>query len=199
MTPAVLLYVGAFALGAFPTAFVVTRWVKGLDIRQHGSGNVGATNAFRVLGKKWGIFVFAVDFLKGAAPALLAIHLSGGRDSGGELLALGAGIAAVLGHIYTPFLRFKGGKGIATGAGVLCGAYPPLFGVSIVIFGMVFYFSRIVSLSALSAVAVLVPASWFRFQDLRLTGLFLVIFALLCWTHRQNIRRLLRGEEKPIA
>ena len=194
-----LLYAGSFLLGSIPTAYLVAKTTKGIDIRQHGSGNVGATNALRVLGKKWALAVFAVDFLKGVVPVCVAFAVLGGRDTGVDLLALGAGIAAVVGHIYTPFLGFKGGKGIATGAGALCAAYPPLFGVSLVLFGVVFYFSRIVSLSALVAVGVVVPASWARFRDGRLTLLFLLIFLFLCWTHRQNIGRLLRGEEKPIA
>lgn len=194
-----LLFAGSFLLGSVPTALLAARKLKGIDIRKHGSGNVGATNAFRVLGKKAGLFVFAVDFLKGAAPAWAAIAIFGAGYEDPRMLALGAGLAAVLGHIYNPFLGFKGGKGVATGAGALCGSYPPLFFVAAMTFGVLFYFSRIVSLSSLAAIAILVPGCWIHTQDGRLTSLFFALFILLCWTHRQNIQRLMRGEERPIV
>src|SRR3989344_8484133 len=123
-----LLFLAAFTIGSFPTAYVVGRVVKKIDIRQHGSGNVGATNVFRVLGKKYGLLVFAIDFLKGAAAVWLVYLLLKNPSSPiasrcpafltSQSLALWIGLGAILGHVFTPYLRFKGGKGIATGAGV---------------------------------------------------------------------------------
>lgn len=185
----------AFLFGSLPTAYLVAKKMKGIDIRQHGSGNVGATNAFRVLGKGPGSFVFAVDFLKGFLPVWLFISNSAPITY--EPLIVGA--FGILGHIFTPFLNFRGGKGVATGAGVLAASFPVFFLISFLTWVVVFLITKIVSISSVAAVIALSAISWFHapmaFSTYVLTGLsFFVI-----WTHRSNIRKLLKGEEKKIG
>ncbi len=198
MTTLLLLLAGAFLLGSFPTAYVVAKKAGGVDIRKHGSGNIGATNALRVLGKKYGAIVFFADFLKGAVPAGAAAVLFAG-DPQAPLIALTAGVAAMLGHIFTPFLGFKGGKGVSTGAGALCAAYPALFALSLGVFLLLILSTKIVSLSALAAMGALVLASFWYPKDPLATGLLVSIFLLVCWTHRENIARLAQGQEGKIT
>lgn len=192
---ATLYCLAAFLLGSFPTAYIVAKKIKGIDIRQHGSGNVGATNAFRVLGKKWGIFVFAVDFFKGALPVILA-KLCLSIDAtllGGVALLIG--VCAILGHIFSPFLGFRGGKGVATGAGVLLTSFPALFFISALVWYTTFKLFRMVSLSSLIALLSMFILSLFVTSDHLAQGLFLALLILISWSHRSNIQRILRGEE----
>ncbi len=198
MTGFVVLLAASFLLGSFPTAYIVAKKVGGIDIRKHGSGNVGATNALRVLGKKYGALVFAADFLKGSLPAFGALSFFSG-DPRAQVLALACGVAAILGHIFTPFLGFKGGKGISTGAGALCAAYPGLFVIAMAVFLASILMTRIVSLSSLLALGAVVPASLWYPRDAAVTGLFLALLLLVCWSHRENISRLLQGKEAPIT
>lgn len=183
----------SFGLGSVPTAYLFARKLRNVDIRDFGSGNVGATNAARVLGKKMGVLVLSIDFMKGLAPVLIYAKLGGPGD-----LTPWVGVAAILGHIFTPFLGFRGGKGIATGGGTVLGCYPAVFLAVIGAWIAVFVLSRIVSLSTLAALTVLliygmwaVPQAWDR-------AYFFVLFILGLWTHRENLQRLWRGEEKPI-
>ncbi|MCG3176093.1 MAG: Glycerol-3-phosphate acyltransferase [Candidatus Omnitrophica bacterium] len=190
--------VGAFLIGGIPTAYLAGRWCRGVDVRQHGSGNVGATNAVRVLGKKIGIAVFVVDLLKGALPvlclqelALGAVSIGGDRALARILLAL----CAVAGHVFTPFLGFKGGKGVATGAGALLAGFPGLFGICALVWVLVYAPTRVVSISSLAGLAALAVAGLWTDYSGPVKGLFFLIFVFLTWTHRSNISRLIRGEE----
>jgi len=188
----------AYLLGSFPTAYIAGRWLKGLDIREHGSGNVGTTNAFRVLGKGPGTVVFIIDFLKGALPVyFFKISSLGALSSSAALLAVG--MAALLGHVYTPFLRFKGGKGIATGAGMLAVGFPALFAIALLVWIVTFAITRIVSTSSMGAAIALAIASAVLGYHLQTVLIFTAIAGFVFWTHRSNIGRLLRGEEgKPV-
>ena len=184
----------AYFLGAMPTAYLAGKWLKGLDIREHGSGNVGTTNAFRVLGKGPGSVVFVIDFLKGALPVyLFKVSAVGALSSSGALLAVG--IAAFLGHVYTPFLRFKGGKGIATGAGMLSVGFPALFAIVLTVWALTFSLTRIVSISSMGAAGALAIAGFVLGYRLETALIFVAIAAFVFWTHRSNIGRLIRGEE----
>ena len=190
----VVVFFAAFWLGAIPTAYLVVRAVKGLDIREHGSGNVGATNAFRVLGRGWGFFVFAMDFVKGAAPAFLTAYFF--RDNASaEFFALLAGCAAILGHIFSPFLGFKGGKGVATGSGVVAASNPLLFFYAICVWFLAYFLSKTVSLSSLIAIGGLCVINFFMVPDKRLSLIYFALFLLILWSHRSNIIRLLTGNE----
>lgn len=188
----------AFLLGSFPTAYWAGRRFKNIDIRQHGSGNVGATNAFRVLGKKVGALVFFCDFLKGALPTFFYILASSQQPPYAPLI-LGVGLCAILGHIFTPFLNFKGGKGIATGAGVIFASFPLLFVAFLLVWAVTFLIWRIVSVSSLAALFSVVVLSVFLQLGRISISLFFILFLLVAWSHRENLKRLRRGEEKPIG
>ncbi len=149
----VLLFLTAFLIGSFPTAYLVSRYAKGIDIRQHGSGNVGATNVFRVMGKKYGLFVFGVDFLKGATAVFLTWLLWPDPAAHG-VLDVWIGFGSILGHVFSPFLRFKGGKGVATGAGVLLATSPIIFIYTLLTWVIVFVLTRTVSISSIIAVSL---------------------------------------------
>lgn len=188
--------IAAFFCGSLPTAFIVAKKIKGIDIRHHGSGNVGATNAFRVLGKGPGSFVFAVDFLKGFLPVWFFSNSSANAFSCAPLLV---GVFAILGHIFTPFLGFRGGKGVATGSGVLAGSHPVLFALSFLSWVLIFICTKIVSISSILAVIVLSVSAWVMAPGEASTFLLSALSAFVLWTHRANISRLLRGEEKPVG
>jgi glycerol-3-phosphate acyltransferase PlsY len=185
----------AFLLGSIPTGYLVAR-AKGVDIRQHGSGNIGATNVFRTLGKPLGVLVFFLDALKGFAAVWLAARF-GGPSAWPSILAA---VAAIAGHNYTPWLGFKGGKGIATSAGVLIALMPwAVLAIAVVWFG-VFFATRYVSLASICASAALpvaVGALWFYGcgGSAPLLGFSVLIAALAIWRHRSNIQRLMAGTE----
>ena len=193
--PLYLIALGAFLLGSIPTGYLVAR-AKGVDIRQHGSGNIGATNVFRTLGKPLGIFVFVTDALKGFAAVWLAGRFVGASDWAGIIAA----VAVIAGHNYTPWLGFKGGKGIATSAGVLLALMPWAVLCIAIVWFVVFKVSRYVSLASISAAAALpvaVAALWSAGcgGNGPLLGFSVLISALAIWRHRTNIQRLRAGTE----
>ena len=191
----------AYLLGSIPTALWVGRWFFDLpDIREHGSGNAGATNTFRVLGKKAGSFVMAIDVLKGFAAAMLPVWLGADAIPAGQLLywQLACGALAVLGHIYPVFAQFRGGKGVATILGMMLGIAPAAVGVCILVFLAVLLAFRYVSLASMTAglaFALLQLLPQFRPANSVLVGVGFVLAALLVYTHRANIGRLRAGTE----
>ena len=189
-----LFFIFAFFLGAVPNAYLAGRFLKNIDIRQYGSGNVGATNVFRVLGKGPGIIVFFLDFLKGALPVIIFMSVLP-QEEPHELWALLVGLSAVLGHMFTPFLGFKGGKGVAAGAGVLCASFPALFAVAAAVWALSFLVCRIVSVSSIFAVCALFFAGLLTHQPREILFVFLGMVVLVFWSHRGNIKKLRRGEE----
>ncbi|MBI2095179.1 MAG: glycerol-3-phosphate 1-O-acyltransferase PlsY [Candidatus Omnitrophica bacterium] len=198
MTLTVFCLVG-FLCGSVPTAYWLARGLKGVDIRTRGSGNVGATNALRVLGKGPGIFVLLIDFAKGWVPVAL-FTLAARQSPAGptEASALGVATAAMLGHIFTPWLGFRGGKGVATGAGALLAFSPALWVLSLAVWLGAFYSTRIVSIASLLASGSLIPLS-LGFKMQRQTALlFTALFFLIVWTHRQNLKRLVSGDERKL-
>lgn len=189
-----------FLIGAIPTAFLIGRFVRGIDIRQHGSGNVGATNVFRVIGKKWGLGVLTFDILKGFAAVSFLPPLFATGQVSYLTLQLIFGLAAIAGHTWTPWLGFRGGKGVATSVGVFLAVTFKAALVSILVWAGVFYWKRYVSLASL-ATSVSFPFWVFFFYGR--TGSFTLLFPIslivplfIFYTHRQNIHRLQRGEEK---
>lgn len=194
-----LIALGAFLLGSVPTGYLVAR-AKGVDIRRHGSGNIGATNVFRTLGRPLGILVFFVDALKGFAAVWLAEKFGGGSDWAGIIAA----VAVIAGHNYTPWLGFKGGKGIATSAGVLLALTPwtVLFAaLAWLVFFQTTRYVSVASIAASVAVPISVGALWWAGAggSAPLFGFALVISALAIWRHRSNIRRLREGTEPRFA
>jgi glycerol-3-phosphate acyltransferase PlsY len=189
-----------YLLGSIPTGYLVAR-ARGVDIRTVGSGNIGATNAFRVLGKCFGIFVLLMDALKGwvavqVGAVLVAEFLPGPPV---EYLKITAGIAAILGHNFTCWLHFKGGKGIATSAGVLLALVPWALAIILTVFIVFFLATRYVSVGSISAAFILPFATWFTTNhDVGLTAVAGAMGALAIVKHRKNIQRLINGTENRI-
>lgn len=184
----------AFLAGSIPTAFWYAKYFHNTDIRQHGSGNVGATNSLRVLGKKAGITVLLIDLLKGLIPVLIVKYLGYS-----DFQVLLAGLFAILGHLFSPFVGFKGGKGIATGFGVILGFSPLAALISLLTFALVYFSTRYVSLgSILGALAFGVFAVFKFWNSPDIMLLAVAISLLLVFTHRKNISRLLDGTESKV-
>jgi glycerol-3-phosphate acyltransferase PlsY len=186
-----------FLLGSIPTGYLIGR-ARGIDIRQHGSGNIGATNVYRVMGRGWGIFAFLIDFIKGFALLLLVRLYVFPNDTtwSTSLLLVLCGMAAILGHNYTPWLGFKGGKGVATTAGVLAALLPWALVVVFSLWIILTLLTRIVSIGSLTS-AILLPfvSAYFYPGQWIYLGLSLLAGILVVWQHRSNIRRLLAGTE----
>lgn len=189
----------AYFLGSIPSAVWIGKWLKGIDVRQHGSKNAGATNTFRVLGKGVAIPVLLIDIAKGvAAVGVMAVWAP---EDFGFLPQILAGIAAVLGHVFPIFANFNGGKGVATLMGVGLMLYPPAALASLGIFIMVFAIGKFVSLGSISA-AVSYPIwiLWvFAIEDVYLCNFAVLIAVVVVVTHKNNIKRLLNGQEKKIS
>lgn len=187
--PSYVLCLLAFFVGAIPFGLLIGK-LKGIDLREKGSGNIGASNAMRQLGKPLGILVFVLDTLKGLLPTLLAHQQALSPE-----WVVGVGLAAVFGHIYSPFVRFKGGKGVATTLGVLLGLDWRVgllgFGVFLVVTAITDY----ISVGSITA-AVAQAALFWVFGDplpMKLFGAVVGVFVII--RHRSNIQRLLKGEE----
>jgi glycerol-3-phosphate acyltransferase PlsY len=186
----------SYLLGSIPTGYLVAR-AKGIDIRKVGSGNIGATNAFRILGKKAGVLVLLADAFKGAAAVVLAPLVAGMvLHPVPSWIPLVAGVWAILGHNFTCWLGFKGGKGIATSAGVLGALVPLALGIALAVWLLVFALSRYVSLASIAAAAAL-PVATVCLDRSNLPNIVVtsLIGALAIWRHRPNISRLLAGTE----
>jgi glycerol-3-phosphate acyltransferase PlsY len=198
-----LTVIGAYLLGSIPFGVLVAK-AKGVDIRASGSGNIGATNAMRVLGKPAGLLVLILDALKGyAAVAWLPVVLSkclGSPPTAPGVLPVLAGIGAVLGHIYTCWLRFKGGKGIATSAGVYLALAPWAVLIAMVVFLVAVALTRYVSVGSIAAAVALPAAVWIRTpHDLFLDIVTTAIGAMAIYKHKSNIQRLRAGTESRLG
>jgi len=197
-----LTAISAYLLGSIPTGYIFGRVMKGIDIRRHGSGNVGATNVFRTVGKIPGVIALLLDFLKGFVAVTLLPALAGrfvpGLFHEHPYVYIFFGAAAIAGHIWTIFLRFKGGKGVATSAGVITGLDPLLLVIVLVIWIIVFWISKIVSLSSIAAATALPVIAVVLNRDISFVLFYSTICMLGIFSHRSNIRRLIRGEEKKI-
>lgn len=196
MTLSLLLLVFAFFFGSIPWGYIIGK-LKGVDLRKVGSGNIGATNVLRIIGKKEALITLLLDISKGVIPVLVVKMLP---SYGDNLLLMGlVGIFSILGHCYTPFLRFKGGKGVATSIGVLL-AYMPLAGlITILIWIITFKISKISSVGALISFALL-PVNAYLLNYPEEVKLFAFLFtAIIYLRHIQNIKRLLKGTESKIG
>lgn len=185
----------AYLTGSVPFGFLIGK-MRGIDVRTVGSKNIGATNVFRTVGKKWGLLAFLCDFLKGLLPTLAAKHLAGGAD----WLPVAVGLCCVVGHTLTVFMKFKGGKGVATAFGMLVALMPALVGIAFLVFAVLFASSNYISLGSCGAAAFLAVTVWFWPPSailaekiiITLIGVFVIV------KHRSNISRLLKGEENKI-
>lgn len=194
-----LILLIAYLIGSVPTAVLAGKWFRGIDVREHGSGNAGATNAMRVLGPKIGFTVLIIDAMKGVAAIFLALLVKDAFTVEEQFVVfqLLLGAAAIVGHVKPVFAAFKGGKGVATLVGIVIVIFPEAFLICLGLFLLVFLISRYVSLASLTA-GIALPIVALLVQDSILMPklVFAVAVALFVpITHINNIRRLLRGEE----
>jgi acyl phosphate:glycerol-3-phosphate acyltransferase len=202
MVTLVVLLVGSYLLGSIPFGYLAGRLV-GIDVRQAGSGNVGATNVVRVLGKGYGYPVFALDFLKGFGAVKISMLMAPGRLpewNSPEIFGIVAAVSSVLGHLYPPWLKFKGGKGVATSAGALLALTPVATLIGVTIWIIVFWMTRYVSLASITAavvlpIIILVVSSEDQNKGKPLFYSSACVAAVVIWRHRSNLSRLIRGTE----
>lgn len=192
----------SYFIGSIPFGFLVTKMVKGIDIRQHGSGNPGATNVGRVLGKPYGILVFTLDMLKGFLPVFLFDQLFSGYGHNVSLLLCGVGV--ICGHTFPLFLGFKGGKAAATGCGVFLWLAPLPLLISVGVWLLTISLSRYISLGSILSAITLVVCLIVLGNDPFGQGLYLTLFsifisALIIIRHKSNIKRIINGTENKIG
>ena len=191
---------GAYLIGGVPFGFLIGK-MRGVDVRTVGSKNIGATNVFRTVGKKWGLLAFFCDVMKGLVPTLVAKMLYAETM---PVMPILVGITCVAGHMLTPYMKFKGGKGVATAFGALIALMPATVGIAFAIFAFTFACSNYISLGSCVAATSLAVMVWIPFldhagyEDLPLCVLVTLIAAFIVWKHRSNIGRLARGEENKI-
>jgi acyl phosphate:glycerol-3-phosphate acyltransferase len=191
--------VSAYLIGSIPFSYVVAR-LRGVDVRRVGSGNVGATNVMRSAGWKAGLAAFALDFAKGAAATLLARHLAEmHRPEQASLWAGAAAAVAVLGHVFPVWIGFRGGKGVATGAGAFLPLAPLAAVAGIAVFVLVTAASRYVSLGSIVGTLTLAAVTFVIPGDAAVSAGAAVSAAVIVAKHRGNIERLLRGEERRLG
>jgi len=199
----VVVLLASYLVGGVPWALVVGRRLHGIDLREHGSGNLGATNVFRTLGARAAILTLLLDASKGAV-AVVGAGIAVSADTFGtpvhEWTRVGAMLAAVLGHSYSPYIRLSGGKGVATSAGALFVLTPVAAAIELCIFAVIVGTTRIVSLGSV-IIALLYPllVLWLYPGDVPILITITGLAALVIWRHRSNIVRIVRGEERKIA
>jgi len=207
----ILIAVLSYFIGSIPTAVIISKKFFGFDIREKGSGNMGSTNAFRVLGWKWGVTVQLLDILKGVFAVVVIAGFLGSELAIPNattfedltLIKIMSGIFAVLGHIFSAFVGFRGGKGINTAAGMLLGIAPIDVGVAALFFIIAVAFSGYISLGSILAAFTLPSSMIFRYNILHdtipgyntLVYFFVGLFVLIVYTHRSNLKRLVTGTE----
>jgi glycerol-3-phosphate acyltransferase PlsY len=184
----------SFLLGSIPFGLLLGRFVAGVDVRQEGSGNIGATNVARTAGRRLGVLTLVLDAAKGAIPVGIAAWALGVPPDASWPAA--AGLAAFLGHVFPVWLRFRGGKGVATALGAFLALTPWLTLGAALVFGVTFAASKVVSVSSLVATAVLAGgATVLHGKDAPVTEVALVVLLVIIVRHQSNIRRMARGEE----
>ena len=183
-----IFFILSFILGSIPSAYLISKIFYGLDIREHGSGNPGATNVLRVVGKKPAIITFAIDVLKGLIPVLLAKKYYGGE---GITVPMLCGFFAVSGHIWTPFLKFRGGKGVATGFGVFLGlaTVPVIFALTV--FCVFLLITKLVAIGSITAAVSLPVFLWMYKMPAGIIVMSLILAVIVVWRHKSNIKNIL--------
>src|SRR4249919_3078335 len=202
MVTLTMIAIGSYFLGSIPFGYLAGR-LAGIDIRKAGSGNVGATNVVRVLGKRYGYSVFALDFLKGFVAVKISMLMAPGRPpewNSLEIVGILAAMSSILGHLYPPWLKFEGGKGVATSAGALLALTPVATLIGVAIWIIVFWLTRYVSLASMTAavllpIVILMVKSHDQDSGKPLVYSSVCVAAVIIWRHRSNLSRLMRGTE----
>ncbi|MCL2390735.1 MAG: glycerol-3-phosphate 1-O-acyltransferase PlsY [Endomicrobia bacterium] len=186
----ILYLIFAYFCGAIPFAYIISKFAANVDIRTVGSGNPGATNVFRAVGKKAGIITFILDALKGFLPVLFAIHIDNSFS-----YSVAVATMTMVGHMFTVFLKFKGGKGVATACGAFLALMPFPTLIAFAVFALVFVFSGYVSLGSVCAALSLPLASYFSGYALEAVIFAFALASIIIYKHKANMQRLRRGEE----
>jgi len=192
--------VSSYLIGAIPTAYIFAKILRGTDIRGVGSGNVGATNVYRAVGKIPGFIVLVIDIIKGVIPVLVIPQIVGGYSGSAltDTYMILIGASVIIGHVWNVFLRFKGGKGVATTAGVIVVIAPKVVGVAFLVWLTVFIIYRYVSLASIAA-AVSLPVTALLMRKPASIIIFLLILSFMgIYKHKSNIGRLKSGEERKL-
>ena len=184
---------GAYLIGSVPFGFLIGK-MRGVDVRTVGSKNIGATNVFRTVGKKWGLLAFLCDFLKGFVPTMVAKHCAADVS----WLPVAVGLCCVVGHTLTVFMKFRGGKGVATAFGMLVALIPSLVGIAFLVFVLLFASTNYISLGSCGAATFLAVAIWFYPAILAVKVIVALIGVFVVVKHKSNISRLLKGTENKI-
>lgn len=190
-----LIVLTAYLLGSIPFGYLLVKWVKGVDVRKQGSGNIGMTNVWRVAGAKWGIATFILDVSKGVLAVWLAHHF----DPGDDLLEVVSGLAALLGNVFSVFLKFQGGKGIGISTGIFFYLLPIESSAGLASFILALLLTRMISVGSLLGVSVMMVLTLNHSGINWFSGLAVAATATTWWTHRENIKRILRGTENKIG
>lgn len=198
-----LVAVLAYLVGGIPFSYIAGKMAQGIDLRQHGSGNLGASNTYRILGGRIALVVLGLDILKGLIPVVVASRFDIPGNEPWHAIAAAAG--AVLGHLFSPYLKFSGGKGIATSAGAFLGLAPFAFMAAFTVFAIVFAVRRIVSLASLAGAITLPIAAWigpgfglgYHYRSVQWVATAVMLVVIL--KHRGNIKRLRAGTEPALA
>ena len=194
-------FVFTYSIGSIPTSYLMGKLIKGIDIREYGSGNVGATNALRVLGTKIGIITLLIDIAKGFFAVQIGKLLV---SEPSNLFLIGTGLFAIIGHIFTIFLKFKGGKGVATSTGVFIALSPVPVAIALVVFVITVLISKYVSLGSIVAAFVFSLIEFIvnlrnRFTDIELLVFVFLIMVFIFIRHKTNIKRIIDGNENKIS
>ena len=184
---------GAYLVGSVPFGFLIGK-MRGVDVRTVGSKNIGATNVFRTVGKKWGLLAFLCDFLKGFLPTFAAKTFA----AGAEWLPIAVGLSCVVGHTLTVFMKFRGGKGVATAFGMLVALIPGLVGIAFLVFIALFASTNYISLGSCGAATFLAVSIWFYPAIVAVKVIVSLIGIFVVVKHKSNISRLLKGTENKI-
>ncbi len=185
----------AYLVGSIPFGYLLVRWAKGLDVRAHGSGNIGMTNVWRVAGAGWGMATLVLDIAKG----VLAVGLSHYFYPESEFLGAACGLLALIGNIFSVFLKFQGGKGIGISVGVFFSLLPLESAVGTAVFLLALLLTRMISVGSLGGVTTMALLSLYYLGFGWYSGLALVAALMVWWTHRQNLQRIMRGTENRIG
>ena len=203
MISVVLTAIAAYLVGGIPFSYIAGKMAQGIDLRQHGSGNLGASNTYRILGGRIALVVLGLDILKGLVPVVVASRFDVPGNEPWHAIAAAAG--AVLGHLYSPYLKFSGGKGIATSAGAFLGLAPFAFLAAFTVFVIVFAIRHIVSLASLAAAVTLPVAAWIGpgfglgYNNRSVQWVATLVMVVVILKHRSNIKRLRAGTEPALA
>ena len=197
----VIALFAAYILGSIPTSYIIGKLIKGIDIRNFGSGNVGTTNALRILGTKVGVFTLIIDIGKGFLAVNFARFII---PEPTDIIIIITGLFAIIGHIFTIFLKFKGGKGVATSAGVFIAIIPIPVALALFVFVLTVWLSKFVSLGSILAaltlfISELVMNFWISFVELEFLIFTFIIALFIIIRHKANIQRLFNGNENIIS